>query len=123
MAEASIHERALCESEEIGPGTSIGAFARVSAGARIGAECRISDGVHLDGGPPSRWTPSEMRHSAPIRAPAETRAKAPIDVPGPISSLSHNARSWMEASAIALTPGGKLDDVADDRSRAPLQRV
>ncbi len=49
MAEgAFIHERALCESDQVGPGTRIWAFAHVLAGARIGADCNICDGVFVE---------------------------------------------------------------------------
>jgi UDP-2-acetamido-3-amino-2,3-dideoxy-glucuronate N-acetyltransferase len=45
-----VHERALCESEAVGPGTQIGAFTHVLAGAQIGADCQIRDGVFIDAG-------------------------------------------------------------------------
>jgi UDP-2-acetamido-3-amino-2,3-dideoxy-glucuronate N-acetyltransferase len=44
-----IHERALCESDDIGSGTRIWAFAHVLAGARIGEDCNICDGVFIEG--------------------------------------------------------------------------
>ncbi len=43
-----VHEKALCESENIGPGTRIWAFAHVLPGARIGADCNICDGVFVE---------------------------------------------------------------------------
>jgi acetyltransferase-like isoleucine patch superfamily enzyme len=43
-----IHEHALCESDQIGVGTRIWAFAHVLAGARIGADCNICDGVFVE---------------------------------------------------------------------------
>jgi UDP-2-acetamido-3-amino-2,3-dideoxy-glucuronate N-acetyltransferase len=43
-----VHERALCESEAIGPRTQIGAFTHVLADAQIGADCEIRDGVFID---------------------------------------------------------------------------
>lgn len=48
MADAFIHERALCESEHIGSGTRIWAFAHVLPGARIGDDCNICDGVFVE---------------------------------------------------------------------------
>lgn len=48
MAEVFVHERGLCESDEVGAGTRIWAFAHVLAGARIGAECNICDGVFVE---------------------------------------------------------------------------
>ncbi|MEA2213615.1 MAG: hypothetical protein QOF83_3563 [Solirubrobacteraceae bacterium] len=43
------HERALVETELIGPGTRIWAFAHVMAGARIGADCNICDHTFIEG--------------------------------------------------------------------------
>jgi len=43
-----VHERALCESEHIGAGTRVWAFAHVLPGARIGADCNICDGVFVE---------------------------------------------------------------------------
>ncbi len=44
-----VHERALCESEHVGPRTRVWAFAHVLPGARIGADCNICDGVFVEG--------------------------------------------------------------------------
>jgi acetyltransferase-like isoleucine patch superfamily enzyme len=45
-----VHERALCESDDVGPGTRIWAFAHVMAGARIGGGCNICGHVFVEGG-------------------------------------------------------------------------
>src|SRR5262249_49270148 len=45
-----VHERGLCESEDVGPGTRVWAFAHVLEGARVGADCNICDGVFVEGG-------------------------------------------------------------------------
>lgn len=45
-----IHPNALCESDSIGAGTRVWAFAHVMAGARIGAGCNICDGAYIEGG-------------------------------------------------------------------------
>jgi acetyltransferase-like isoleucine patch superfamily enzyme len=45
-----VHERALVESSDIGPGTRIWAFAHVMPGARIGAECNLCDHTYVEGG-------------------------------------------------------------------------
>ncbi len=50
MAEIFVHERGLCESKDVGPGTRIWAFAHVLAGARVGADCNICDGAFIEGG-------------------------------------------------------------------------
>ena len=44
------HPQALVESEDIGPGTRIWAFAHVQPGARIGAECNICDHAFIETG-------------------------------------------------------------------------
>lgn len=45
---AFIHEKALCESSDIGPGTRVWAFAHVLPGARIGRDCNVCDGVFIE---------------------------------------------------------------------------
>ena len=45
-----VHERALCESTEVGPRTRVWAFAHVMPGARIGADCNIGDHAFIEGG-------------------------------------------------------------------------
>jgi acetyltransferase-like isoleucine patch superfamily enzyme len=50
MAEgAFIHDRALVESDAIGPGTRIWAFAHVLPGAVIGADCNVCDHTYVEG--------------------------------------------------------------------------
>ena len=44
-----IHERALVESDAIGSGTRIWAFAHVMAGAVIGADCNVCDHTYVEG--------------------------------------------------------------------------
>lgn len=43
-----VHERGLCESPHVGPGTRIWAFAHVLPGAKIGSECNLCDGVFVE---------------------------------------------------------------------------
>ena len=43
-----VHERALCESDQVGSGTRIWAFAHVLPGARIGRDCNVCDGVFIE---------------------------------------------------------------------------
>lgn len=45
-----VHPNGLCESEEVGAGTRVWAFAHVLEGARVGADCNICDGVFVEGG-------------------------------------------------------------------------
>ncbi len=45
-----VHARGICESENVGPGTRIWAFAHVLAGATLGADCNICDGVFVEDG-------------------------------------------------------------------------
>lgn len=45
-----VHPNALCESEDIGAGTRVWAFAHVLPGARVGRDCNICDGVFVEGG-------------------------------------------------------------------------
>jgi UDP-2-acetamido-3-amino-2,3-dideoxy-glucuronate N-acetyltransferase len=44
-----VHERALVESDDIGAGTRIWAFAHVMGGARVGADCNVCDHTYIEG--------------------------------------------------------------------------
>jgi UDP-2-acetamido-3-amino-2,3-dideoxy-glucuronate N-acetyltransferase len=44
----SVHPQGICESENVGEGTRIWAFAHVLPGARIGADCNICDHVFVE---------------------------------------------------------------------------
>lgn len=48
--EVFIHPKALCQSERIGKGTRVWAFAHVLSGAIIGLEANICDYVYVEGG-------------------------------------------------------------------------
>jgi acetyltransferase-like isoleucine patch superfamily enzyme/dTDP-4-dehydrorhamnose 3,5-epimerase-like enzyme len=50
MSDVFIHEKALCETDQVGARTRIWAFAHVLEGASIGADCNICDGVYVEGG-------------------------------------------------------------------------
>ena len=45
-----VHERALVETDAIGPGSRVWAFAHVMPGAVIGADCNICDHTYIEGG-------------------------------------------------------------------------
>jgi UDP-2-acetamido-3-amino-2,3-dideoxy-glucuronate N-acetyltransferase len=45
-----VHPQGLCESDEVGPGTRIWAFAHVMKGAVVGRDCNISDHVFIETG-------------------------------------------------------------------------
>lgn len=45
-----VHERGLCESEDVGPRTRIWAFAHVMKGARVGEDGNIGDHAFIEGG-------------------------------------------------------------------------
>ena len=46
----SIHPTAICDSQDIGKGTRIWAFAHILDGAVIGCGCNIGDSVYVEGG-------------------------------------------------------------------------
>lgn len=50
MADVFVHERGLCESDDVGAGTRVWAFAHVLPGAKIGSDCNICDGVFVEDG-------------------------------------------------------------------------
>lgn len=43
-----VHEKGICESDEIGENTRVWAFAHILPGARIGSECNICDNVFIE---------------------------------------------------------------------------
>jgi acetyltransferase-like isoleucine patch superfamily enzyme len=45
-----VHEKALCESEDVGPRTRVWAFAHVMKGATVGADCNIGDHAFVESG-------------------------------------------------------------------------
>jgi UDP-3-O-[3-hydroxymyristoyl] glucosamine N-acyltransferase len=45
-----IHDHALVESDTIGAGTRVWAFAPVMAGARIGRDCNVCDHTYIEDG-------------------------------------------------------------------------
>ncbi len=45
-----VHEKALCESADVGPGTRVWAFAHIMAGAKVGADCNICDHAFVESG-------------------------------------------------------------------------
>jgi UDP-2-acetamido-3-amino-2,3-dideoxy-glucuronate N-acetyltransferase len=45
-----VHPQGLCESEDVGPGTRVWAFAHVLAGAKVGAGCNICDAAFIETG-------------------------------------------------------------------------
>jgi acetyltransferase-like isoleucine patch superfamily enzyme len=45
-----VHPHGLCESDHVGPGTRVWAFAHVLPGAVIGTDCNICDHAFVEGG-------------------------------------------------------------------------
>ena len=45
-----VHPKGLCESDDVGSGTRIWAFAHVLAGAEVGRDCNVCDGAYIEGG-------------------------------------------------------------------------
>jgi UDP-2-acetamido-3-amino-2,3-dideoxy-glucuronate N-acetyltransferase len=45
-----VHPQALCESEQVGDGTRVWAFAHVMAGAVVGAGCNVGGGAFVESG-------------------------------------------------------------------------
>ena len=50
MSDNYYHPAALVESEQIGPGTRVWAFAHVMAGARLGKNCNVGDHAFVESG-------------------------------------------------------------------------
>lgn len=49
MRDVFVHEQALCETDQVGPGTRIWAYAHLLEGATVGADCNLCDGVFVEG--------------------------------------------------------------------------
>lgn len=45
-----VHPLALCESQDVGAGTRVWAWAHVLPGARVGVDCNIGDHAYVEGG-------------------------------------------------------------------------
>jgi UDP-2-acetamido-3-amino-2,3-dideoxy-glucuronate N-acetyltransferase len=45
-----VHPRGICESDEVGEGTRIWAFAHVMKGAKVGRRCNIGEGSFVESG-------------------------------------------------------------------------
>src|SRR5664279_43841 len=45
-----VHPHGLCDSEQVGGGTRVWAFAHVLPGAVVGEDCNICDGAYVEGG-------------------------------------------------------------------------
>ena len=45
-----VHERGLCESDDVGAGTRVWAFAHVMKGARIGRDCNVGGHAFVEAG-------------------------------------------------------------------------
>jgi UDP-2-acetamido-3-amino-2,3-dideoxy-glucuronate N-acetyltransferase len=45
-----VHERALCDTVDIGAGTRVWAFAHVQGGAVVGRDCNIGEGAFIEDG-------------------------------------------------------------------------
>ena len=50
MKDFFVHQNGLCETQAIGKGTKIWAFAHVMNGAEVGANCNICDHAYIEGG-------------------------------------------------------------------------
>lgn len=49
-SEVFVHPQGLCESDAVGTGTRVWAFAHVLSGAVVGADCNICDGAFVESG-------------------------------------------------------------------------
>ena len=47
---AFVHENGICESDQVGEGTRVWAFAHVLPGAILGADCNVCDHTYIDNG-------------------------------------------------------------------------
>lgn len=45
-----VHPHGLCDSDDVGEGTRVWAFAHVLKGARVGRDCNVCDGAYVENG-------------------------------------------------------------------------
>ncbi|MFC7659387.1 hypothetical protein ACFQV8_27580 [Pseudonocardia benzenivorans] len=50
VAGVRVHPQGLCESEDVGAGTRVWAFAHVLPGAKVGRDCNICDCAFVEDG-------------------------------------------------------------------------
>jgi len=50
MTQVRVHPNGLCESDDVGDGTRVWAFAHVLPGAKVGRDCNICDGAFVEDG-------------------------------------------------------------------------
>ena len=50
MGGVFVHPQGICESDQVGEGTRVWAFAHVMKGARVGRECNIGEGAFVETG-------------------------------------------------------------------------
>ena len=49
-ARVFVHPQGLCDSDDVGNGTRVWAFAHILKGARVGRDCNVCDGAYIEGG-------------------------------------------------------------------------
>ena len=49
-ARVFVHPQGLCDSDDVGDGTRVWAFAHILPGARVGRDCNVCDGAYIEGG-------------------------------------------------------------------------
>ncbi len=49
-ARVFVHPQGLCDSDDVGEGTRVWAFAHILRGARVGRDCNVCDGAYIEGG-------------------------------------------------------------------------
>jgi acetyltransferase-like isoleucine patch superfamily enzyme len=50
LTDVFVHEKAICESRSVGPGTRVWAFAHVMEDARVGRGCNVGEGCFIEAG-------------------------------------------------------------------------
>lgn len=50
MSDVFVHPNGICDSEDVGQGTRVWAFAHVMRGAKVGRDCNIGEGCFVENG-------------------------------------------------------------------------
>ena len=100
--QVTVHPNGLCESDQVGAGTRIWAFAHVLPGAVIGVECNVCDGAYVESGVVV-GDRSTIKNGVMIFEGVEVGSEVFLG-PGVVFTNDMRPRAHIKRSGAALTP-------------------
>jgi len=122
-----VHPAALCETDQVGPGTRIWAFAHLLPGAVVGADCNICDHVFIEGGARlgDRVTVKKALGDEQAQVPSRSRFRNPVAATDTVLRGQPGARRVAGEGCIAgarwVAGNGRTGVDADGRQFPPQQ--